>query len=232
MYVNNINLTEKYGVMLITRDIQNSEVTNYNDWLDNAIDPVKVKEEKFKFSKITVTLLVDGADEEDVLTKISNILDLCKSGILKFQDIDYYYNISLTSSINKRIICKVYELTLEYQSSYKYLEEVTETISRIITKTIIVNSNTITPAIIEITPSVTSIDLVLTINGETITVNNLTASKKIILNGEDCTVTELGINKFKDMDLWEFPRLSPGANIITCSRNNVDITIKYKPRFI
>jgi len=232
MYVNNINLTEKYGAMLITKDIQNSEVTNYNDWLDNAIGPIRIKEEKFKFSKITVTLLIEGTDEEDVLTKISNILDLCKSGILKFQDIDYYYNISLANSANKKIICKVYELTLEYQSSYKYSEEVTETINRVITKTITANGNTITPAIIEITPSVTIIDLELTINGEAITIKNLTASKKTILNGEDDTVTELGINKFADTDLWEFPRLKPGINVITVNRSNCDITIRYKPRYI
>lgn len=32
--------------------------------------------------------------------------------------------------------------------------------------------------------------------------------------------------------MWGFPRLKPGANTITVSKNNVDITIKYKPRFI
>lgn len=229
MIVNNIDLVSAYGVTIIAKDIQNSEVINYNDWLDNSLDPVKLKEEKFKFSQITVELLVEGDDEDEVLTKISNILVDCKNGILKFSDIDYFYNISLKDSSNKKICSIAYQLILSFQSSYKYLNQVIETVNRLTSKTIIVAGNIETSAIVEITPSVTIIDLAIIINSETITINNLTASKKIVIT--DKSVTELGINKFKDVDLWKFPRLKPGVNIITVSRNTCDITIKYQPRF-
>lgn len=232
MIVNNVDLVTTYGVTIISKDIQNSGVINYNDWLDNSLEPVKLKDEKFKFSQITVELLVEGADEDEVLTKISNILVNCKNGILKFSDIDYFYNISLTSSSNKKICTIAYQLTLSFQSSYKYLGQVIETVNRLTSKTITVAGNIETQAIVEITPSVTIIDLAITINGVSFTINNLTASKKIIIDGEKGSVTELTINKFKDVDLWEFPKLKPGTNIITCSRNTCDINIKYKPRFI
>ena len=229
MIVNNINLIGTYGVTIISKDIQNSEVITFNDWLDNSLDPVKLKDEKFKFSQITVELLVEGADEDEVLTKISNILVNCKNGILKFSDIDYLYNISLKDSSNKKVCAIAYQLTLSFQSSYKYLDQVIETVNRLTSKTITVAGNIETSAIVEITPSVTIIDLAIIINSETITINNLTASKKIVIT--DKSVTELGINKFKDVDLWKFPRLKPGVNTITVSRNTCDITIKYQPRF-
>lgn len=229
MIVNNIDLVSAYGVTIIAKDIQNSEVINFNNWLDNSLDPVKLKDEKFKFSQITVELLVEGDDEDEVLTKISNILVDCKNGILKFSDIDYFYNISLKDSSNKKICSIAYQLILSFQSSYKYLNQVIETVNRLTSKTITVAGNIETSAIVEITPSVTIIDLAIIINSETITINNLTASKKIVIT--DKSVTELGINKFKDVDLWKFPRLKPGVNIITVSRNTCDITIKYQPRF-
>lgn len=232
MIVNNINLIATYGVIITSKDIQNSEVINFNDWIDNAIDPVRLKEEKFKFSNITVSLLVEGANEDEILTKISNILVNCKSGVLKFSDIDYYYNISLKDSTNKKICEIAYELTFSFQSTYKYKDEVIETINRLTTKVITSNGNLETLAIVEITPSITIIDLVLNINSEAITIKTLTAGKKIIIDGEKGSVTELGINKFKDVDLWKFPRLSPGENTITTSRSTCDISIKYKPRFI
>ncbi|MDC4242595.1 phage tail family protein, partial [Clostridium tertium] len=100
-------------------------------------------------------------------------------------------------------------------------------------KTINVSGNLETPAILELTPSIDLIDL--TINGldeEAIILKNLKANKKLIVNGEEGTVTVDGVNKYSDTDMWGFPRLKPGANTITVSKNNVDITIKYKPRYI
>ena len=61
---------------------------------------------------------------------------------------------------------------------------------------------------------------------------NLTANKTVILDGELQKVTVDGVNKYGDTDMWDFPRLKPGANKITVSKNNCDIKIKYKPRFI
>ncbi|WP_233429138.1 phage distal tail protein [Clostridium cadaveris] len=117
--------------------------------------------------------------------------------------------------------------------AYEYSNEVTETMNRITSKTINNIGTEDTPAIVEITSSISLVDLIITgLADDPITIKNLTADKKIIINGEDGTVLENGINKFGDTDLWEWPRLKAGSNSITVSKNSCDITIKYKPRYI
>lgn len=89
------------------------------------------------------------------------------------------------------------------------------------------------PAIIEITPSVDLIDLKIEcLANDPIIIKNLHANKKIIIDSKEGTVLEEGINKFKDVDLWEFPFLVPGQNKITLSKNSCNVAIKYEPRYL
>lgn len=230
MLINNININN-FNATLLSRDIQVANVTTFTDWLDNSTSPTKLKEEKFKFSPIEVKLLVEGNNEQEVLTNISNIIIKCKSGELKFTDMDYYYNVTVESYSNKKIIDKAYELEITFKSDYKYKLEVIETMSRIITKTINVPGNAETPCIVEITPGVDAIDLIINgLSEDPITIRNLKQNKKIIIN--ESTVLQEGINKFEDTDLWEFPSLQPGANTITLSKNTMNMNIKYKGRWI
>lgn len=233
MIVNNVDLVTLFGATIIEKNFGSSEIIAYIDWLDSAIDPTEEKESKFKFSQIRVVLLIEGENETEILTKMSNIKAMSKKGTLKFSDIDYFYDIALDDSSYKRINTVAYELTLSYKSAYKYLGYITETMNQMATKVIAVSGNTKTPAIVEITPSVDIIDIVINGFGSSdITINNLTANKKVIIDGENGLVTVDGINKYDDTDMWEFPSLEPGANTITVTRTTCDIAIKYKPRFI
>lgn len=233
MLVNEINVITKYDLILTKKEIQNGEILNYDDWLDNSIDPIQLQEQKIKYAIIKVDLFVDGADEDEVLIKISNIIQDCKEGSLKFNDSSYYYFISLTNSSNDKIIFNTYTLHLEFKTSYKYKDYVTETMNLTTAKTITVQGNTETPAIVEITPTIDLIDLVLNGFGEDgITINNLTANKKVVIDGEAGLITVDGVNKYGDADMWDFPILQPSTNTITCSRSTANITIKYKPRWI
>lgn len=75
----------------------------------------------------------------------------------------------------------------------------------------------------------------VTITGLTkdaIKIKNLVENKKIIIDGEKNIVTEDGLNKFKDTDMWEFPYLEQGENTIRIDKNNINVTIKYRTRFI
>ena len=230
MIINNININN-FNATLLSRDIQVANVTTFIGWLDNSTSPIKLKEEKFKFSPIGVKLLVEGNNEQEVLTNISNIIIKCKSGELKFTDMDYYYNVTVESYSNKKIIDKAYELEITFKSDYKYKPQIIETMNRLTTKTINVIGNTETPCIVEITPSVDAIDL--TVNGlgdDPIIIKNLKQNKKIIIN--ESTVLQEGTNKFMDTDMWDFPKLKPGSNTITLSKNTMDVNIKYKGRWI
>lgn len=233
MLIDRINILTAYNSIMTKRDIQTSKVVNYNDWLENADNPIKLKEERFKFSEITVKLLVEGSSENDVLTKISNIITKCKSGVLKFDDIEYSFNVTLIDSLNRIIRSEYYELTLIFQSDCKYKPQVIEVANKVTTKAITVTGNMSTPCTIEITPISDIIDIKLEgLADDPITIRNLKANKKVIIDGELGKVTVDGVNKFGDTDMWDFPRLVPGTNSIKISRNSCDINIKYKPRFI
>ena len=124
---------------------------------------------------------------------------------------------------------------IETQMTDVLKQEVKEEIDRFTSKIIDinVNGNLTTPAIIEIIPTIDLVDI--TIEGladDPIIIKNLTADKKVIVDGELQKVTVDGVNKYGDTDMWDFPRLQPGANTIIVNKNNCDIKIKYKPRYI
>lgn len=101
-----------------------------------------------------------------------------------------------------------------------------------------------TPCVIEVTPNnaLTS----LTISGaardpvtgeaEDIVINNLASGVAVVIDGEACTVTAGGENKFADTEMWQFPTLTPGDNalVFTPSSSVVSLTVRitYKPRYI
>lgn len=233
MIVNGVNIINKYGLVLLEKKIQANKIISYVEWLENSKTPLKLKPEKAEFSSIFVKLLVEGENEGTVLLKISNIINDCKSGIVKFDDINFAYKFTIENHNSERIVDEAYNLTLTLKSDYKIIDQAIETINRVTSKTINVVGNQETPCIIEITPSISLVDLIITgLEDGPITIKNLTAGKKVIINGEDGTVLENGINKFGDTDLWEWPRLKAGSNSITVSKNSCDITIKYKPRYI
>ena len=96
----------------------------------------------------------------------------------------------------------------------------------------------LTPAVVKITPVINLTDITLTgltrntITGEekNITVKNLTNGKAVIIDGETGLITENGVNKYSDVDLWDLPSLIPGANKITANKD-INITVQYKPRY-
>lgn len=232
MIVNDIDILTKYNAILTERNIQACEIVTFNDWLDNSLDPVKLALEKNKYSSINIKLYIEGKNENEILTKISEILNICKSGTIKFKDINYSYNFFIETHEEELIADFAYTIELTLKSTYKFLNENKVSFTDY-TKNINMQGNVKVPCIVEIIPTIDLIDL--TINGlanDPIIIKNLKQGKKIILNGEDGTITQEGKNKFSDTDMWEFPFLLPGTNIIKLNKNSCNMTIKYKPRFL
>lgn len=226
MIVNNVNLVGEYGVIIISRDIQNAEVINYVDWIESANFPNRIKEEKFTFATCKTVLLVEGDSETEVLNKISNIQNICKNGYVKFTDLEWYFNFQLSDTSNKRIYSNAYQLTLTMQVNYKYKPDITKTFTGS-TYTIVNNGNRIVPCKVEITPSISLGQI--TVSGFTdtaIIIKNLVKGKTIVFN--EGTVIQGGENKFNDIVMWEFPRLIPGNNLITFDKDTVTIKVTYK----
>lgn len=230
MLVNNIDILKTNNATLTGRDIQACNIVNFDEWLESSFNP-HLNKQKESYSAITVTLLVEGISEDDVLLKISNIISICKNGNLKFNDLNSIYNIILEKHQEKLVSEQLYELTLNFKSTFKLDKEISINIDRITSKSIDILGNTKTPCILEITPVIDMINL--KINGfseDPLIIRNLKGNKKIII--DEGSVTQDGINKFADTDMWEFPFLVPGKNNITLSKDTCNITIKYNPRYI
>ena len=52
------------------------------------------------------------------------------------------------------------------------------------------------------------------------------------MSRESGKITEDGVNKAADVDIWSLPALLPGTNQITLDSTWVDLTVKYRPRFM
>lgn len=65
-----------------------------------------------------------------------------------------------------------------------------------------------------------------------ILVKNYTTGRPIVIDGETGLISEDGVSKIDDVDLWSLPTLKPGKNRITTNGEFMDIKISYKPRYI
>lgn len=201
------------------------------------IEKVKIKSffyqvsSKLYFKRINVKLLFEGKNRDVILNNVSNFMSkITNESDIKFKNLPHTYHVYLvTSEIEDTEFDDWLYLNLEFDG-YEYGQQIVETMNRILTKTINVTGNVKTPATLEITPSIDTIDLTLEgLTDEPIVIRNLKAGKKIVI--KEGLTTEAGVNKFNDIDMWEFPLLHPGANTITVSKSNVDISIKYNPMY-
>ena len=232
MLIDNTNI-KILNAVLMEKNIQPSSIELDGEylWLSKSLSPIFPKQ-KFKFTSIEIKLYLKGKSESDVKNKVGSLIDKCKECNLNFED-DFYYKSFLINSNTENTLRKdTKKLNLSF-IGYSYKEEVTEVMNRITSKTINVSGNLETPAIVEITPTTALADITLEgLADDPIIIKNLTANKTVVLDGELQKVTVDGMNKYGDTDMWDFPRLNPGTNTITVNKNNCDIKIKYKPRYI
>ena len=73
----------------------------------------------------------------------------------------------------------------------------------------------------------------LTIEGLTeqeFTITEVQKDSKIVIDGENCTITENGENILGKTDLWEFPQAEPGSRILKLS-SVCTANLSYYPRY-
>lgn len=230
MLINNVSITS-FNAKLLKKDIQTAEIIVYEDWLRKALSPIVIEKEE-KYKKINTEYLVKGSTDSEALINISNLIKSAEECIIKFSNIDFYYNCFIVDKSHTRIKEGIYRLKMEFKSSYAYKDELVEIISNVTSKAITALGNTEMPVILEITPSINLIDLTINGLGDEFILKNLTTGNTVIINSEEGTVLENGVNKFIDFEGWDFPVLNPGNNIITLSSENCIINLRYKPRWI
>lgn len=231
MQINGIDISV-YKSKLLERVIDVAEPYNINSWCDKCSIPTTQTGYFYSHKKIKLKF--------DIIATSSTELELCKGKLTKalenatirFSDIDMNYTGYYVGTPSVDYITKNND-TIEFTFyAYAWKEEKTETFNKTLTKTISVTGNQKSPCVIEINPTASYGSLTLKINSRVISIKNITANKKIILNGVTGKFTEETNNKFSDIDLWEMPYLDVGTNALTIDRDTYNITIKYKNIFI
>ncbi|MGG2466850.1 phage distal tail protein [Paraclostridium bifermentans] len=233
MLINSIDIS-KYNARVLDVNIQNSSISNLSDLdIKNKLLPLFLKS-KVALNHITVTLLINSLDKRQYYLDKSNLLsNMLESFDIYFKDRNLKFKCVLVNQADQPSLRQIrgrFQLTF---IGYNLENEVIETINRITSKTIDVTGNIKVPIKLEITPVIDMIDI--KINGfseDPLVIRNLKGNKTIIIDGIEGTVTQDGINKFNDTDIWEFPFLLPGKNNILLSKDTCNITIKYNPRYI
>lgn len=243
MIVNGIDLKEKYGskILLGQQTIQERSITTFTNWMDEADHPTPGEKPKGKFFDVEAEMIIFGTSKTDAELTVSNIIADCMSGTIQLDNMDLELEGELKETEKEFLKRWNYSLSLTFQAWEKTEEEVSIEITET-GKTINVEGNQTTTCIIELTPSgsITTYTIKgaardpVTGEAEDIIIKNLTSGKKVVIDGESCTVTEDGANKYADTEMWEFPTLVPGSNVLTFVSSSVacNVTIKYKPRYI
>lgn len=234
MLVNNINISS-LDMKLLTVDIQSSEITNNCTWNVKAINPTFVINNT-GFKNIRLEILCKGISRQVILNNISNLVSEFiknKSSTVNLDKYDSNFICSLMKSLTNKTKSKFrYILELELIGYEENKTEASTIISDSNEHIIICYGTTVTPCYLEILPEYSCSEITLTgLSEDPIKIKNLTANVPIII-GYNNKITQNGINKFNDVELYEFPRLVPGNNIVKLSNDNVTLTIKYKERYI
>lgn len=228
-----------------------SDIKNESEWQRASPLPFLMKS-SIGFKPLQVTFLVYGGNRNEVLQNCSMLLARLSEPVrLELDGFSHKYHGVMTKSdfvenpLGKQRVTanKVGKLTAGF-SCYEYSEQPDGSpfskSSSGSAQLIVTNpGNLDTPAVVEITPKIGIAELVingLTRNPDTgenlkISIKSLTTGNKIILDGETGLFTEKGVLK-KDIEIWTLPSLLPGTNTITLSNAQMDISVKYRPRFI
>lgn len=243
MKVNEVDLKQKYGqkILIGQQTIKERKIVTFTNWLDEMPQPTQTQKPKMKFYNIEAEFIVVGTSKTDAEVTMSNIISDCLNGTIMLDNFDLLLKGELIENEKKFIKRWNYSLSLIFQAWDKVADEEKIEFSES-GKTIQVLGNQETPCIIELVP--VGAIMKYTIKGaardpitgesEDIIIKNLSAGKTVIIDGESCTVTEDGMNKYGDVEMWEFPTLMPGSNILTFVSSSVacNVTVKYKPRYI
>ncbi|MGU8476075.1 phage distal tail protein [Clostridium perfringens] len=233
LLINNIDISN-FKAKLLSRKIKPAKLSNFNSWNKGSLTPFIDNNffESYKEIDLEFDILCKNANELETMK--SNLISEIKKSILKFNDINFKYQVFLDGEPDISYVMPGNEILKLKLLGYCFGDEIIENLNKISNKEITNPGNSKTPVIVEIVPSIDIIDL--TINGlanDPITIKNLHVNKKIIIDSKEGTVLEEGVNKFKDTeDFWEFPFLIPGTNTITLSKSNCDVTIRYEPRYL
>jgi len=232
MSIDGYSMLHQFNTKLLTKNIQPAELTIFDDWLRQAKNPLYFGAQR-KYKKIKLEMLIMGDDDNDCHYNMSSLSRALTKCTIKFDDLDFTYKCTLASTDTSSLVEHGYfGMTVELNSEYAMSAEVTEVMSHVASKSLESSGTLAAPIRLTVVTPINTASLTINGFGRSMIVKNIVANVPIVINGEDCTVTSNSLNKFADVEMWAFPELQPGANLITVSDSNCVLTVTHSPRFI
>lgn len=232
-YINDEACDSRYYAELYHKEIRPCEVVTYDDWSEDALFPIDLKDTQFQWSEIYLEYFVEGLTETDLETKVSNLISAHTKCQLRFEDLRFSYNCKLAEKPELEYIAKLHrKVMILLKSDYKYTDEIVKLL-KTNGEELYQRGNIKTPLIVKLVPTALIPLLELKINDNIIKLQNLKAEDEILVDGRDFIVSVNGVLDFEVVnDLWEFPILLPGNNTISFNSENVKMSVQYTPRFV
>lgn len=231
MIVNGIDMTQKYGTKIIwlNEEIRSRKIITHMNWLDEAYDPVQCKENSYREFDIYIELLIKGNASEFELIRSSLLKDF-DSGKIQLDKMDFLYDFCIQSENPTRLNATKsrYELTLTGYNKLGTRKCVDFTGKEQI---FTVPGTDKTPAVLVLSSNIGLNSL--TIEGLTeqaFTISEVQKDSKIVIDGENCTITENSENILGKTDLWVFPQVIPGTQTLKLS-SECTANLSYYPRY-
>ena len=224
----------KFNAKQLTVDLHPPNIAVKSEWVEGAAIPHEFQTQ-VQYGTLKLTILFRGSGRSEIIRSVSEFLSLMvKRSELQLDGYKGIYVGDMTSDgIEKTRIPTRYILTLQF-NGYMTDTEVVNIYRGVPGAKFTTLGTREAPCIIEVMPLASMQRYVISGFGEDdIILSNLTKGEAVTIDGKKGTVTENGVNKFDDCDIWEFPILVPGVeNSITFSSAHCDITVRYNPMWL
>lgn len=229
----------KYGAKQYRNTFGQTSLSNDTEWLRDA--PLPIFDNNYRQGKeIKTEILVYGSSREDIRQNISNILALCLEPVeIELDGYDHKFKGILKSSSVSEGSDMARERYQHMVLTFEGYEHGTNvTVSGTNQITITNPGNVISPAIVEITPTIGISSLTVSgicrnsFNGVDLPValEKLSTGNTVIIDGIAGLVTEA--NALKEVDMWTLPTLVPGVNTITLDNDKLTTKVTVLPIYI
>lgn len=239
LYIDGVDISV-YGAKQHNVEMAYGEIDNKSEWPEGSNIPIMLCGTS-GFKKIKVGVVIKGNSRDEIWKNGNRLItSLMKPSIVKLDGFINNFCVYLKNiSQAEQAIQRWHKATLEL-IGYEFGNQVSVSASET-TCIEVENEGTLTtPAILELTPTIGKVSVTISgvvrdsITGEDkpIIIQDLTMNKTVIIDGEKGLITEDGVNKFADVDLFDFPSLLPGINKIVTDQKDVNVVVKYKPRYL
>lgn len=238
MLIDNINIAQ-FSAKQWNVKVGHSEIENASEWVPGRLVPVFFRS-RSGFKEIEITLLVKGKNREAIISNRGAVLSLLmETRTLTLDGFTHKFRVILKkSSATESSISRFHKLVLTFYG-YEFGEEVIEMFESTANIQIQNTGTVYTPLYLEVTPLTAMEELTIAgvckdqsqVKDEVVILKNLSAQKSIVFDGEIGLLTEDGVIK-QDADFWSLPCLAPGVNQIDFSSGQVNVTLKWRPRYM